>query len=123
LSSRDLLARHTVRVVAGRLTASSRRDRELPNAHLSGRTLGASIGSAANLQLVAADDPRVLKFDYGNRIAKAGQNLTHGSRTRVAETTAFQLNPHARPVEERLAVPELQLAARRNRQPVEVIAD
>jgi hypothetical protein len=85
--------------------------------------LATSIRSRADRYLARRGDPRLLKLDHGHRVTQAGQNLPHRGSGRGTEATALKLDPHPGPIEEPLTLGESQLAASRNRQPVEVIAD
>lgn len=64
-----------------------------------------------------------LTFYQDNRIAQIGQRFPHPHRASAVRAAAVGFDPGARAVKQRLPLRESESPARRNRQPVEIVAD
>jgi hypothetical protein len=64
-----------------------------------------------------------LAFHQDNRVTQIGQRLPHLYRAGAVYATAFSFNPGTSAVKQRLPLRDPEPAARRDRKPVEIVAD
>ncbi len=64
-----------------------------------------------------------LKFYQDNRVTEIGQRFPHSRCASAVCSTALSFDPGARAVKQQLPLGESESPARRNRQPVEIVAD